>query len=226
MSKPLLSADSLFKSYDQGRQRLDILKGVSLEINAGEAVCISGASGTGKSTLLHILGTLDRPSMGKVFFEGVDLFQMKEDALAHFRGSQMGFVFQFHHLLSEFTAAENVMMPLVIAGVNRREARQKAEQRLKELGLQDRTRHFPSELSGGEQQRVAIARALVRDPKILFADEPTGNLDSANGSMIQELFFELKEKWNLTLVVVTHDLKMASAFPKHLPLEDGRWRVS
>lgn len=206
-----------------GASRLDVLRGIDLDIEKGEAVCIVGSSGAGKSTLLHVMGTLDRPTLGKVYFKGVDLTRETDEKLAEFRNRSMGFVFQFHHLMAEFTALENVMMPCRIAGLSIAESREKASRLLDLMGLSARSKHFPSELSGGEQQRVAIARALVREPEVLFADEPTGNLDTQNAAKIQDLFFELKQTLNLTLVVVTHDLGFAQKFPKVLRMRDGLW---
>ena len=219
----LISVQCITKSYPMGETRLEILRGIDLEIKKGEAISIVGASGAGKSTLLHILGTLDRPTLGKVFYNGRDLTRMSDELLAEFRNRTMGFVFQFHHLLGEFTALENVMMPCRISGMSISESREAAEELLGMLGLKERLTHFPSELSGGEQQRVAIARALVRKPEVLFADEPTGNLDTANGERIQNLFFELKERLQLTLVVVTHDSNFAAKFPRTLHMRDGHW---
>lgn len=219
----LISVQCVTKSYPMGASRLEVLKGIDLEVSAGEALCIVGASGAGKSTLLHIMGTLDRPTLGKVFFRGVDLTRESDEALAQFRNRSMGFVFQFHHLMSEFSALENVMMPCRIGGLSVKESRIEAERLLEMLGLKERMSHFPSEMSGGEQQRVAIARALVRSPEVLFADEPTGNLDTVNGERIQSLFFELKRQLHLTLVVVTHDLAFAAKFPKVLRMKDGDW---
>jgi lipoprotein-releasing system ATP-binding protein len=206
-----------------GKSRLEILRGIDLEIKKGEAVCIVGASGAGKSTLLHILGTLDRPTLGKVFYDGHDLTRQSDEDLANFRNKTMGFVFQFHHLLGEFTALENVMMPCRISGMSLNDSRLAAEELLEMLGLKERLTHFPSELSGGEQHRVAIARALVRKPEVLFADEPTGNLDTVNGERIQDLFFDLKTRLQLTLVVVTHDQTFARKFPRVLNMRDGLW---
>ncbi len=223
MSDILLSARKIRKAYTQGPDSLEILKEISLDIRAGQAVCIVGASGSGKSTLLHILGTLDQPSSGEVFFQNQSLTSMNSEAVASFRNKQMGFVFQFHHLLTEFTALENVMIPARVAGVEKSEATGQAEKLLRSLGLAERMNHFPSQLSGGELQRVAIARALVCKPQILFADEPTGNLDSLNGNKIQDLFFELKEKMGLTLVVVTHDPSFSRKFGLVHRLSDGRW---
>lgn len=223
MSDVILRAKGIRKSYAQGISELGILKGLDVEIKRGEAVCIVGASGAGKSTLLHILGTLDHPSEGEVFFEDDNLFAKSEEELALFRSAKMGFVFQFHHLLAEFTAVENVMMSCRIAGESKAAAKAKALHLLETLGLRDRADHFPSQLSGGELQRVAIARALVRRPQVLFADEPTGNLDSKNSQMIQKLFFQLKEQYGLTLVVVTHDAGFAQKFSRVLRISDGGW---
>lgn len=220
----LISTVGISKSYAVGAQDLKVLHSVDLNILEGEAVCIMGASGAGKSTLLHILGTLDRPNSGRVFFKGKDVFQYNNEELADFRNKTMGFVFQFHHLMAEFTALENVMMPCRIAGMSVSESRKQAEALIQEMGLSQRMNHYPSELSGGEQQRVAIARALVRNPQILFADEPTGNLDSANGEKIQNLFFDLKVRRGLTLIVVTHDQIFSQRFPKILQMKDGRWQ--
>lgn len=192
---PLLSARGVYKSFPMGGSRLEILKGLDLNIDKGEAVCIVGASGAGKSTLLHIMGTLDRPTLGTVLYQGKDLFRQSDDQLAKFRNEKLGFVFQFHHLMSEFTALENVTMPARIGGMNPRMARERAEELLAGMGLIDRKSHYPSELSGGEQQRVAIARALLNEPEILLADEPTGNLDTKNSGRIQDLFLSLKTAW-------------------------------
>ncbi len=222
----LLEGQMIKKMYPMGDKHLEVLKGVDIEIQRGEALCIVGSSGAGKSTLLHILGTLDRPSLGKVLYKNQDLTRKNEDELAEFRNQNMGFVFQFHHLLSEFSAIENVMMPCRIAGDSKKEAEKAAREYLDRLGLSQRINHYPSEMSGGEQQRVAIARALVRKPEILFADEPTGNLDTANGNRIQELFFELKDQLGLTLIVVTHDLNFSSRFPRIMSLRDGMWEKS
>jgi lipoprotein-releasing system ATP-binding protein len=219
----LLSVVGVGKSYPMGSSFLDVVHSIDLDIEVGEALCVMGASGAGKSTLLHIMGTLDRPTKGRVFYKGVDLFSKNEDYLAAFRNEKMGFVFQFHHLLAEFTALENVMMPCRIAGQSIAESRKKAESLIEEVGMGDRKNHFPNELSGGEKQRVAIARALVRGPEILFADEPTGNLDSTNGERIQNLFFDLKVRKGLTVVCVTHDQLFAKRFPRLQSMKDGSW---
>lgn len=218
----ILDAKNLTKSYPQGASELQILKGVSLSLRAGETVSIVGPSGSGKSTLMHILSSLDRPSGGSLQVAGRDVLAMDDDEVARFRAEVMGYVFQFHYLLSEFTALENVMIPYRILQDDRDKARQASEEVLTLLGLRDRLHHFPSQLSGGELQRVAIARAIVRKPKILFADEPTGNLDSKNSQMIQNVFFELQKSYGLTLVVVTHDNQFASKFSKVLRMSDGR----
>lgn len=223
MSDPMLRAINIQKIYDKGGAKIEVLKGIDLEIYEGEALSIVGASGAGKSTLLHILGTLDSPSLGKVHFQGQDLFALSEEDQARFRGEKVGFVFQFHHLLSEFSALENVMLPARLAGKAEREARSVAMDLIAIVGLQDRIHHFPAELSGGEQQRIAVARALIMSPKLLLADEPTGNLDTHNGRIIQELFFQLQRKLGLTLVVVTHDNNFAARFPRRLVIKDGQW---
>ncbi len=223
MSEILLSARKIRKIYPQGTGELEIVKDLSIDIRKGEAICIVGSSGAGKSTFLHILGTLDRPTSGDLFFQGRSLLAMSDEELAQFRNQEMGFVFQFHHLLSEFNALENVMIPARVAGLDKTEALGRAEGLLKQMGLTTRMTHFPSQLSGGELQRVAIARSLICRPQILFADEPTGNLDSQNSGMIQDLFFQLKESLGLTLIVVTHDPNFSRKFGKVHRISDGRW---
>ncbi len=215
----MIRAAKVAKNYGQ----LQILKGLDFEVAAGEAVCILGASGAGKSTFLHILGTLDRPTSGSVYYHHEDLFAKSDQELSGFRSQRLGFVFQFHHLLSEFTALENVMMPGRIAGLPVNECRTRGLELLDYLGLAHRLTHYPSEMSGGEQQRVAIARALFRKPQLLLADEPTGNLDSENSLKIQDLFFQLKKEMGLTLVVVTHDTRFAARFPRSIKMNDGQW---
>lgn len=218
-----MKAVDIHKSYSHAMGELEILRGVSLEIKTGEALAILGSSGAGKSTLLQIMGTLDRPTRGELICEGRDLLAMNDDELSKFRNAEMGFVFQFHHLLSEFTAVENIMIPCRVAGESPKSAREKALHLLEFMGLAERAQHYPNELSGGELQRVAIARALVCNPKILFADEPTGNLDSQTSGKIQELFFRLKEELKLAIVIVTHDLTFATRFPKVYRMKDGMW---
>jgi lipoprotein-releasing system ATP-binding protein len=219
----LLEARDIFKAYPTGSTELKVLKGISIQVQKKEAICFLGASGSGKSTLLQILGTLDRPTSGDVLFRGQNVFSMSDEELAQFRNEKMGFVFQFHHLIQEFSAIENIMLPALIAGSKKTDAYEKALTWLRFMGLEDRGDHFPSQLSGGELQRIAIARALIKDPEILFADEPTGNLDSENSLKIQQLFFELRQKLGITLIVVTHDLQFANLFPRIFKVKDGRF---
>ncbi|MBM4278984.1 MAG: ABC transporter ATP-binding protein, partial [Deltaproteobacteria bacterium] len=193
-----------------------------LIFSQGEKAAIVGASGVGKTTLLHILGTLDRPTSGKVLYSGRDIFTLNEKELASFRNQEIGFVFQFHHLLPEFTALENTMMPCLIQGTSKKEAALRAEAMLTLVGLKDRLPHKPGELSGGEQQRVAVARALVLEPKILLADEPTGNLDSKTGESVFALLQELNRIKNITLIVVTHNPNLAAQMPRQVILTDGK----
>ncbi len=202
---------------------LEVLKGIDFSAEAHEIVSIMGASGAGKSTLLQILGTLSRPDGGSLLVDGCDVLRLQGDALAAFRGRRIGFVFQAHHLLPEFTAEENVLIPALIAGVPMKEARRKAVRLLGEVGLQARLDHKPAELSGGEQQRVAIARALVNDPAVLFADEPTGNLDSATKQEIHKLLFDLRDRLGQTIVIVTHDPELAALCDRTLTMKDGRF---
>lgn len=223
MGNSLLSAKNIYKSYPQGASELEILKGVSLDIQVGDAIGIVGSSGSGKSTLLQILGTLDRPNQGELIYQDKNLFDLSDEEISLFRNQTMGFVFQFHHLLSELTALENVLLPCRIANQNVDRAADYAKEILNMLGLGDRIHHYPNQLSGGELQRAAIARALIRQPKIIFADEPTGNLDSINSRKIQELFFLIREQLKISLVIVTHDLHFAQKFPKVMHLKDGNW---
>ncbi len=202
---------------------LEVLKGIDFSAEAHEVVSIMGASGAGKSTLLQILGTLSTPDGGSLSIDGQDVLSLKGDALAAFRGRRIGFVFQAHHLLPEFTAEENVLIPALIAGVPMKEARAKAVRLLGEVGLQARLDHKPGELSGGEQQRVAIARALVNDPAVLFADEPTGNLDSATKQEIHRLLFSLRDRLGQTIVIVTHDPELAALCDRTLTMRDGQF---
>ncbi|MBT1075975.1 ABC transporter ATP-binding protein [Geobacter grbiciae] len=218
----LLEVMDLTKGYGSGETRVDVLKGINLTVAEGETIALVGASGTGKSTLLHIMGTLDRPTSGSVRFGGEDVFRLGDAALASFRNHSIGFVFQFHHLLPEFTALENVMMPLLIAGVKRSDAAAPARELLGEVGLAHRLTHKPGELSGGEQQRVAIARALVLSPKLLLADEPTGNLDMKTSDEVHETLERVHRKRGGTLVIVTHNEKLASYMGRTVRLVDGR----
>ena len=214
----IIQAKDIRKSFG----KLEVLKGVDFSADKAEVVAIMGASGAGKTTLLQILGTLSTPDSGSLIIDGVDVLRLKGDALSSFRGRRIGFVFQAHHLLPEFTALENVMIPALIAGTGQREARIKAEHLLAEMGLEARADHKPSELSGGEQQRVAIARALVNSPAVLFADEPTGNLDSATKQEIHKVFFDLRDKLGQTIVIVTHDPELAALCDRALNMKDGR----
>jgi lipoprotein-releasing system ATP-binding protein len=220
--KALIQVQQLFKSFGNGAKKVDVLRGIDLTFSRGEKAAIVGASGVGKTTLLHILGTLDRPTAGKVLYEGRDVFTLNEKDLALFRNQEIGFVFQFHHLLPEFTALENTMMPCLIQGISKKEAALRAEAMLTLVGLKDRLPHKPGELSGGEQQRVAVARALVLEPKTLLADEPTGNLDSKTGESVFALLQELNRIKNVTLIVVTHNPNLAAQMPRQVILADGK----
>ena len=201
---------------------LQVLKGIDFKIEKGEIVSIVGASGAGKTTLLQIIGTLDKTDSGKVLIDDIDVTSLSDKKLAKLRNEKIGFVFQFHHLLPEFTALENVCMPAFLKGVKRKEAEKKALKILDFLNLNDRVSHKPNELSGGEQQRVAVARALINDPAVILADEPSGNLDSANKKELHELFFELRDKFNQTFVIVTHDMALAKMSDRVITMKDGR----
>lgn len=201
---------------------LEVLKGIDLTINRGEVVSIVGPSGAGKTTLLQILGTLDRPDSGRVLFDGIDVSQYKEKQLSAFRNRHIGFVFQFHQLLPEFTAVENVMMPALISGASMGDARSRAMEMLDYLRLTDRASHKPAELSGGEKQRVAVARALVNRPQVILADEPSGSLDSQNKEELHRLFFDLRDQLGQTFIIVTHDEQLAATTDRTIRLRDGR----
>jgi lipoprotein-releasing system ATP-binding protein len=220
-SSPLLKATDLTKSYNREGTQLDILKGVSIEIEKGESVCIMGASGAGKSTLLQILGTLDKADSGSLSFEGSSLIEKNDEEISQFRAEKLGFIFQFHHLLNEFNVLENVLMPFWIRGLPADQGY--ALQLLEKIGMSARIHHYPTQLSGGECQRVALARALVKKPALILADEPTGNLDSQNGLLIQQLLFDLQKETQSALIVVTHDENMARRFSKKMKLHDGHW---
>jgi len=220
--RELIKVEQLFKSYGNGTKQIEVLKGIDLSFYQGERVSIVGASGVGKTTLLHILGALDHPTTGTVLFEGRDIFTLNEKELALFRNRQIGFVFQLHHLLPEFNALENTMMPCLIQGMSKKEGYSRAEAILSQVGLRDRLSHKPGELSGGEQQRVAVARALVLEPKVLLADEPTGNLDTQTGESVFDLLQELNEVRGVTLIVVTHNLELASRMSRQIHLVDGK----
>lgn len=214
----MILATGIEKTFGQ----LKVLNGIDFRSEGAEVVSIVGASGAGKSTLLQILGSLSVPTAGKVFVDGVDIFALSSDALADFRNRKIGFVFQFHHLLPEFTALENVMIPALIAGGSASAARSEAKRLLSEMGLAQRFDHKPSELSGGEQQRVAIARAIINKPAVLFADEPSGNLDSNTKREIHKLFFDLRDRYGLTVIIVTHDKDLAKMSDRMIEMSDGR----
>lgn len=214
----MLVARNLTKNYSN----LQVLKGVDVTVNKGEIVAIVGSSGAGKSTLLHLLGTLDTPSSGEVWLHETNLTALKGNALADFRNRHIGFIFQFHHLLPEFTALENVCIPGFIAGVKKSQVKERAGFLLETLGLKDRMDHKPNELSGGEQQRVAVARALINTPDIVMADEPTGNLDSGNARELHHLFLKLREQFNQTFIIVTHNEELAPLSDRQLLMKDGR----
>lgn len=217
----ILVTKNLHKTYRMGRRGVPVLRGIDLEVNEAQIVAIVGASGVGKSTLLHILGTLDRPSEGSVFIEGTDVFKYDEKKLADFRNRTVGFIFQFHHLLPEFTAIENVMMPSLIAGKPKKRIRDHAKSLLTEVGLEHRVTHRPGELSGGEMQRVAVARALMNDPRLVLADEPSGNLDQAASDALHDLLWNLSRKDRRTLVIVTHNHELAENADKVVEIFDG-----
>ncbi|MFN4110933.1 MAG: ABC transporter ATP-binding protein [Ignavibacteria bacterium] len=218
----ILRADNIKKSFLlDNKLRLNVLKGISLEICKGEIFEIVGASGAGKSTLLHILGTIDKPDDGELYFEDINLLNLKDEELSRFRNKNIGFVFQFHHLLPEFTALENVVIPMMIDGRTFEECKGRAIELLDYVGLSERINHKPSELSGGELQRVAIARALANNPKIIFADEPTGNLDSQNSKTIIQLIKNLNEEFNKTFVIVTHNPELVEIADRVREIKDG-----
>ena len=218
----LISVRELSKSFSHNGIRIEILKSINFDLDAGETISIVGASGIGKSTLLHILGTLDRPDSGTFLFQDKDVLLFDDEKLARFRNESIGFVFQFHHLLPEFSAVENTMMPALIKGVSKKEAREAAETILIRVGLKDRLTYRVNKLSGGEQQRVALARALVLKPVILLADEPTGNLDEKNKNHVHDLLLELNQELGMALVVVTHNMDLASYMSRSVTIIDGQ----
>ena len=225
-SNVLMSLLDISKSYIKGNSRIDILRNMNFSLESAETVAILGASGIGKSTLLHILGTLDRPDSGAMFFKGENVFLFNEQKLARFRNESVGFVFQFHHLLAEFTALENAMMPALIRGIDKTRAAEEAKEILIRVGLGKRLTHRSVELSGGEQQRVALARALALKPDILLADEPTGNLDKKNSDQIHHLLLELNVEMGMTLIVVTHNMDLARHMSRCVTIADGRIKGS
>lgn len=214
----MIQINGLEKNYGA----LQVLKGINLEIADRSVISIVGASGAGKSTLLHLIGTLDKPDNGKVLIDGTDLYTLSDKELAAYRNQNIGFVFQFHHLLPEFTAVENVALPAMIAGKSKAEAMKRAEELLDFLKLKERLTHKPSQLSGGEQQRVAVARALVNNPKLILADEPSGNLDSENASKLHQLFFDLRDQFHQTFIVVTHNNELAKMSDRKITIKDGQ----
>ncbi len=223
MNEFILKAENIKKRYQTTKQNtLEVLKGITLEIPVNKISVIIGASGAGKSTLLHILSGLDKPDEGTVFFEDKNIFKMGNEKLAKFRNSNMGFVFQFHHLLPEFTALENVVIPQMINGTSLSKAEKRGKELLDRLGLPERVNHKPAELSGGEQQRVAVARALANNPPIIFADEPSGNLDTENSEMLHNTFVELKNNYNKTLIIVTHNHDLIKLADNVFEMKDGR----
>ena len=214
----MVTAEKIEKKFGD----LEVLRGIDLHIGRGEVVSITGASGAGKTTLLQILGTLDSPTSGRVTIDGTDVSRLRGRQLSHFRNQRIGFVFQFHQLLPEFTALENVMLPALIGGMERKEAEREAQKLLEFLNLRERAEHKPSEMSGGEKQRAAIARALINRPGVVFADEPSGNLDSHNAEELQRLFFTLRDEFGQTFVIVTHDMKLAGTCDRMIEMKDGR----
>ncbi len=221
--KPMLQIEDIYKSFENSGQIIQVLKGIDLHVLPGEALAIIGPSGSGKSTLLNIMGTLEPPSKGKVFFNDSNVYQMDERGLGKIRNREIGFVFQFHHLLNEFNAEENTMIPALISGYSKGKSVEMASAMLSQMGLKDRLSHRVGELSGGEQQRVAIARALIMGPKLLLADEPTGNLDKVTGDEITKLLLYLNKNRGLALVIATHNLELAHQMSRQLLLVDGRF---
>jgi len=217
----ILSAENIIKRYVSGCESLEVLKSVSITLDAGDMAVLQGASGTGKSTLLHILGTLDKPESGRILYRGVDIGTLNPKELSRFRNKKIGFVYQFHHLLPEFNALENVMMPGLISGLKKNAVKNRALGLLKDVGLSDRTTHFPNQLSGGEAQRVAVARALFNKPEVVYADEPTGNLDIKTGISLMNLFEKLNKDINQTFLIATHNTQLAERIDKKLKIENG-----
>ncbi|MCB9667663.1 MAG: ABC transporter ATP-binding protein [Myxococcales bacterium] len=220
-SIPLLNVQNLKKHFVHEGNRLEVLRGIDLRVQAGEMLAVVGPSGAGKSTLLHLMGALDLPTSGRIDYQGEDITRLPSPKLAEFRNHSIGFVFQFHHLLPEFTALENVMMPGLIGGLPKGPLKTRAKALLEEVGLTPRLSHRPGELSGGEQQRVALARALTMQPKVVFADEPTGNLDTASSEAVHELLFTLNRLYQTTFLVVTHNRELAARMPRMVRMRDG-----
>jgi lipoprotein-releasing system ATP-binding protein len=218
----MIILENLSKTFFKDGNKIEVLRGLNLEIKKGESLAILGVSGAGKSTLIHILGTLDHPTSGNISINGMNVFEWDENKMARFRNLNIGFIFQFNNLLPEFDALENTMMPALISGMPKKLAAQKAYSLLEEMGLEKRSRHKPGELSGGEQQRVAIARALIMEPEILLADEPTGNLDTETGKKIEDILVNLNATKNITLIVVTHNKLLSERMSGKIGLRDGK----
>jgi lipoprotein-releasing system ATP-binding protein len=221
--KHILQIENIYKSFENNGQIIQVLKGINLQVLPGDSLAITGPSGAGKSTLLNIMGTLEPPSKGNVFFKGSNVYQMDDMDLIKIRNREIGFVFQLHHLLPEFNAEENTMIPALISGYSKRKSAEMASAILSQVGLQDRLNHRVGELSGGEQQRVAIARALIMEPKLILADEPTGNLDKVTGGEVTELLLSLNKSRDLALIIATHNMELAHQMSKQLLLVDGRF---
>ena len=221
MSEIILKVRNLTRTYVESKVSTAVLNGINLDIEAGKITAVTGKSGSGKSTLLHILGTLDKPTSGEIIFKGQDLTTLSNDAKAAFRNKNLGFIYQFHYLLGDFTALENVMLPSLIGGRSEKEAKEKALKILEQVGLKDRVDFHPGELSGGQRQRVAIARALCHDPDLILADEPTGNLDAANAASVFELFSSLVKEKKTTVIMVTHDETLATLCDRKVVIKDG-----
>ena len=218
----MIEVSDLWKIYNKNGSKVEALRGIDLKVDQGQTLAIEGVSGSGKSTLLHLMGTLDHPSKGDIKYDGENVLNKSDTELAKFRNNKIGFVFQFHYLLAEFDALENVMMPALINGINKNQAQELALKVLDDVGLSDRVTHRPGELSGGEQQRVAIARSIVLKPRVIFADEPTGNLDRKTGSSIIDLFVKLNQEYKVSIIVVTHNSYVSSYFDKKINLLDGK----
>ena len=221
MNNPLLQAKNIIKTYKEEKIRTDVLKGVNIDIYSNELTAIIGKSGSGKSTLLHILGTLDKADSGEIIYKGEELLKLSDKKKAAFRNIHLGFVYQFHHLLSDFSALENVMMPMLIAGINKNDAKQRALELLEKVALSEKADSRPSELSGGQRQRVAIARALANNPELILADEPTGNLDEKNAQMVFSLFEKLVKEDKIAVVIVTHDNSLSEKCDRVYTMKDG-----